>query len=177
MDYSNAIATLFLVIIALVLVALNKAGHKLIPTAYAEELPYEQQLRDWVDKLAYAESGNNYEQEPFLDSNKKYSYSCLQFQKGTWEAYTEKYQKHPGEFADINDCKQQKELAYRMIYDHYNNWGHWRCSVVNTNESELCTAAFNKLGWEPKQGIGKPPLRELRENNAECKIGHWKIEM
>ena len=171
MDCSRAIASLLLVIFAIILLALNMAGEKLVPTAYGAEPTYEYQLYEWVDKLVMDESGGR-EDIQIVDSNSAYSRGCGMFQDKTWEAYTEKYNMT---HLNVFNCSDVKLLIYTMIYDYYNNWAHWRCSVVDTKDSELCTAAFKKMGWPPKEGIGKPPLRDVRQKypNADKFYGPY----
>jgi hypothetical protein len=146
---SGTIAIVLLVTIAIITIALGS-----IKTAYASE-PYEYQLRAWIDKLVQEESGGR-EDIQIIDSNGLHSRGCLMFQDRTWEYQTEK---HGMQQADKFSCEDQKELAYRMINNRYNEWANWRCSVVDTVDSEVCTVAFKKMNWKPKKGIGKPPVK------------------
>ena len=86
------------------------------------ELSEKKTYYNWLDKLAFCESSNR-EDIVVFDSNKRYSYGSLQFQKRTWAFYIEKYQLT---LTDIMDEGQQKYLANRMLQDNVNNWKHWR---------------------------------------------------
>lgn len=61
-----------------------------------------------------------------VDVNGYYSYSCLQFQKYTFESYS-RLLSFSG---DINKCSDQIALARLMILSNWNNWSHWYHSVV-----------------------------------------------
>lgn len=98
-------------------------------------------LDKWIDSLAEYEchpsicgDGSNYRR---VDSNGYYSYSCLQFQRATFEQYAKKFDVA----GDIYDCEIQKRLAKLMILDDEKAWSHWYTSV------EL-------------RGLGKPPSLE-----------------
>ena len=163
-DNSGIHSIVILILISLIIILVGRVGRvHAFGTGIQTGTKYETELRGWIDLLVSEESGGR-EDIQIIDSNGKHSRGCGMFQDSTWDAYTEKYNvTHYDRF----NCEEVKELIYKMIYDHYNNWGHWRCSVVDTKDSELCTSAFNKLGWKPKKGIGKPPLRELRKEYAE----------
>lgn len=93
----------------------------------------------WLDKLAMCESGGRADIK-ILDSNKKWSYGILQYQRQTFIAYTRKYNLLPSAEDDeimnfIYDPDYQKMLAKKMIMD--GGAHHWRNCV-------------NK--------IGKPPI-------------------
>lgn len=88
----------------------------------------DQRIRLWVYNLAELESDDR-EDIVILDSNGKYSYSCLMFQMGTWTAQGEKYNVTTTE-ENIMDCKLQKQLAFLMIKDNPNNWRHWYNTVT-----------------------------------------------
>lgn len=164
MDYSNAIATFSLVIVAFVIVAFGFLKH-----ANASEITYEQKLDNWIYTLILEESGGR-EDIQIVDSNNAYSRGCGMFQDKTWAHYTETYDMPS---LDVFNCEHVKLLIRTMILDHYNNWAHWRCSVVDTWDSDLCMAAFDKMGWPYKEGIGKPPLPPLTEKTSKyyaCKV-------
>lgn len=99
----------------------------------------EESLRSWIDKLAQKESSGR-EDIVVLDTNNRYSYSCLQFQQATFDSYSKRYSLS----GDIMDCELQKEIAFRMISEKHTNYMHWQCSVIG------CT----KYGIT---GIGVPP--------------------
>lgn len=79
----------------------------------------------WIEKLRYAESQGN-DAVIILDSNKKYSYGCLQFQRATFDQYSKKF----GIYGDIMDCGTQKELARAMLTYDRNAWRHWYHSTT-----------------------------------------------
>jgi hypothetical protein len=79
---------------------------------------------DWLERLAGCESSHR-EDIVVLDTNKRYSYGCLQFQKRTWDYYTTRY----GVYLDIMNCQHQKELASMMLQESHLNYRHWlNCS-------------------------------------------------
>jgi len=61
-----------------------------------------------------------------IDSNNRYSYSCLQFQADTFVAMSDKYDIH----GSIYDCDVQKKIARAMLMDNPNNWKHWYNSTT-----------------------------------------------
>lgn len=141
-------AIILLAVCALMIIALGNIKQ-------AQAYSYEEELRGWIEKLVLEESSGK-EDIQIIDSNGLYSTGCLQFQNSTWEEQTKKYNLiHLDKF----NCEDQKQLAYVMLDDNYKNWARWRCSVVNTVDSEVCTRAYNKMKWKPKQGIGKPPMK------------------
>lgn len=86
---------------------------------------YETAMEQWLDRLQADESGKN----PLLvilDSNKKYSYGCIQFQMETWVHYSKKY----GIMTEIMDCSAQRKLAKLMIENDYTAWRNWFTSVT-----------------------------------------------
>lgn len=98
---------------------------------------YEQELKDWILELVQKESGGR-EDIKHLDVNGKYSYSCLQFQEETFVGFVKEFNLLPGAEDDeilnfIMDCEIAKQLAFLMISDRYDNWKHWRNSVLNTD--------------------------------------------
>lgn len=76
---------------------------------------------DWLKDLEHCESSGR-ENIKVLDVNGRYSYSCLQFQKRTFNHYTERY---GFENYDIMNCEHQKDVANEMLKEDYNNWQHW----------------------------------------------------
>lgn len=73
-----------------------------------------------LDLLSFCESGQK-EQIKVLDTNGKYSYGLLMFQRGTFDFFGEKYGL---QHDDIYSRKQQLEIAKRMIEDGLIY--HWR---------------------------------------------------
>lgn len=69
-----------------------------------------------------------------LDTNKKYSYGCLQYQMATWNHYSKKY----GIDAEIMDCDAQIEVTRNIIKYEKDGWRNWWTTVV-------------------KKGVGLPP--------------------
>jgi len=90
-------------------------------------------LDQWMMLLAEAESGGDATLK-ILDTNRKYSYGCLQFQFHTFRQYAREYSLFDG-FDDrdlrqeIYNCDSQIRLATLMIEDDYSNWRHWRNTV------------------------------------------------
>jgi hypothetical protein len=81
---------------------------------------------DWLVSLEHCESGGR-EDIVILDTNNRYSYSCLQFQERTFNHYTARY---GFEDYDIMNCEHQKDVANEMLKENYNNWRHWfNCST------------------------------------------------
>jgi hypothetical protein len=84
-------------------------------------------LDEWLDNLMLAESRGrttfeeNHGLPYIIDTNGKRSYSCLQFQEGTFKAYSKMY----NITGDITDCGTQKKLARAMIADKPGNYRHW----------------------------------------------------
>jgi len=105
--------------------------------------PQPTKLDLWIENLALKESGNNATALVF-DSNKRYSYGCLQFQMATFQFYMKMYglgtaSSTAGWKALIYDCGIQKQLAKAMIQDKQSNWKHWYNTVM-------------------RKGVGKPPV-------------------
>jgi len=90
-------------------------------------------LDKWMTLLAEAESGNDATLK-IVDTNRRYSYGCLQFQFRTFRQYAREYALFE-EFDDrglrreIYNCGSQRKLATMMIEDDYDNWRHWRNTV------------------------------------------------
>lgn len=81
---------------------------------------------DWLVELSHCESGGR-EDIVILDTNNRYSHSCLQFQARTFNHYSERY---GFEDVDIMNCEHQKDVANEMLKENYNNWQHWyNCST------------------------------------------------
>lgn len=92
-----------------------------------------QSLAQWIDALAFAESGNR-DWIVHQDRDGRNYYGCLQFREKTFRHYAEKYHliqaDESGEFMNfIYDCAFQKRLASRMIRENPQNWKHWRKTV------------------------------------------------
>lgn len=94
----------------------------------------------WLDKLALLES-NGREDIKHLDVNGRYSYSCLQFQMGTFKAfYPLIASRSPASWEKaIMDCDTQKSIARAMLAANPAAWRHWYHSVK-------------------KRGLGLPPI-------------------
>lgn len=98
-------------------------------------------LDTWLDEL------RNYENCPvegIVDINRNLSFGCLCFQENTFKGYVKQFnllpQSEDVELMNwISDCDFQKILAKKMIQDKYENWSHWRTSVIE-----------RKLGLPPK---------------------------
>lgn len=100
---------------------------KAIRTVAAAQGYSDSTLSEWLELLAQKESGNTAHIR-VLDVNNKYSYGCLQFQMGTWIGMGKTYgvATTPD---NIYDCQLQKNLAYLMISESYENWRHWGYTV------------------------------------------------
>jgi hypothetical protein len=87
-------------------------------------------LRQWIDALAVAESGNRNWIVHEEEDGRRY-YGCLQFREETFLYFAKKFHLvRTGEAGDfmnlIYDCSFQKRLATRMIRENPDNWKHWR---------------------------------------------------
>jgi len=85
----------------------------------------QESLNNWIAKLVHQESSGK-EDIVILDTNGRYSYGCLQFQRATFDHYSRLH----GIKGDIMDCKIQKRLAFAMISNRYGNWEHWYNSTM-----------------------------------------------
>jgi hypothetical protein len=98
-----------------------------------EVIPEKDALDKWMTLLAEAESGGDPTLK-ILDTNRKYSYGCLQFQFHTFRQYARQYSLFEGlEDRDLRreiyNCESQIRLATQMIEEDYANWRHWRNTV------------------------------------------------
>jgi len=75
----------------------------------------------WLAELSHCESSGR-EDIVILDTNNRYSHSCLQFQTRTFNHYSERY---GFEDVDIMNCEDQKDVANEMLKENYYNWQHW----------------------------------------------------
>lgn len=85
-------------------------------------------ISDWIEKLTMCESGGRWNIK-VMDSNDKYSYSGLQFQKSTFLAMVEKYgllrEAEARERENfLMDKDTQIELASRMLKEK-DGWKNW----------------------------------------------------
>jgi len=90
-------------------------------------------LQEWIDALAVAESGNRNWIVHEEEDGRRY-YGCLQFREETFRYFAKKFHMahtaQPEDFMDlIYDCAFQKRLAARMIRENPANWKHWRKTV------------------------------------------------
>ena len=90
-------------------------------------------LRQWVDALAIAESGNRSWIVHEEEDGRRY-YGCLQFCEKTFRYYAKKFHlvqtTEPDDVMNqIYNCAIQKRLAMRMIRENPDNWKHWRKTV------------------------------------------------
>ena len=85
---------------------------------------YEVALEEWIEKIRWEESRGN-DSVVILDTNNKYSYGCLQFQKSTFDHQANKFDIEGA----IMDCNVQKELAKAMIRDNTGAWRNWYTTV------------------------------------------------
>ena len=91
-----------------------------------EDLKGIRRYDDWLAELSHCESSGR-EDIVILDTNNRYSHSCLQFQTRTFNHYSERY---GFEDYDIMNCEDQKDVANEMLKENYNNWQHWfNCST------------------------------------------------
>lgn len=85
-------------------------------------------ISEFINQLVMMESGGHEDLKVF-DTNKKYSYSCLQFQMATWLEQGKKYGINTTS-ENIMNCSLQKNVAYKMLKDNPNNWKHWYNSTM-----------------------------------------------
>ena len=130
--YKTIATVAILSVLATLTINTASITHAEAPTMTKEQV-YNFKMDTWLNKLSKAESGND-SKLIFLDRNNKYSYSCLQFQKETWNTYSKKF----GIQGDIMDCTKQKQLAVLMVQSNYNLWRSWFTSCAI-------------------KGVGKPP--------------------
>lgn len=103
----------------------------------------EDKLDVWIDKLANIECQGCGPKFRILDANNRYSYSCLQFQKQTFDDNIRRFYPNIGKqwYSNlIYSCDFQKSLAKRMLEDGGTRVAYnWYTSVF-------------------KKGLGLPPL-------------------
>lgn len=92
-------------------------------------------LEEWIDKLEKFECEGCISPYRRIDSNGLYSYGCFQFQEETFREQVRKYNLAPyadyGEIMNfIYDCDFQKRLTKIMLEDNYQNYLHWKTSVL-----------------------------------------------
>lgn len=102
--------------------------------AQAPDLTYDQRLDNWIEQVRWEES-RGHDMLVILDTNKKYSYGCLQYQMATWNYYSKKYNVD----AEIMDCDAQKEVTRNIIKYEKDGHRNWYTTVY-------------------KKGIGLPPV-------------------
>jgi hypothetical protein len=109
-------------------------------------------LEVWIDKLAFAESGNR-ARLVHRDRDGQLYYGCLQFHAKTFRVYVKRFHLLPKNsraetMKRIYDCDFQKRLAAMMIREDPDNWKHWR--------------------WTVEKRIGMPPAEgnEARDNGS-----------
>lgn len=115
-----------------------------VPIPYSEahkveapiiEEPIKDDLDLWIDELVEYECPDCPDNFRIIDTNNRYSYSCLQFQEETFKGYIRRYDLFP-ETEDhelmnlIYHCDIQKKLAKLMIQENPKNWQHWYTSVA-----------------------------------------------
>lgn len=117
----------------------------------SQKAEYETKLDDWIEGLVQLESEgrSNFK---ILDVNGKYSYSCLQFQMGTFKAFYPLLNAGNGSKLtaagwekEIMACYTQKMIAKAMIKSNHNAWRHWYNSVK-------------------KRGLGLPPVPPIQSS-------------
>jgi len=87
-------------------------------------------LDQWIDALAFAESGNR-EWIVHRDRDGRDYYGCLQFRDTTFRYFVAKFDLAPNtDTAEVMsllyDCAFQKRLAARMLRADAENWKHWK---------------------------------------------------
>lgn len=99
-----------------------------------KEVPFRSQLDLYLDKLVKYECHGPCLKNPrfrIIDSNGKYSYSCLQFQEATFFSMTKKYNIEIKAWDDIYNCDIQKKVAKAMWMDtKAATKVHWYHSIV-----------------------------------------------
>jgi hypothetical protein len=104
-----------------------------LPAQPASSVRARQSLKQWLNALALAESGNR-AWIVHRDRDGRDYYGCLQFRETTFRYFVDKFELAPdAEDAEvmelIYDCAFQKRLAARMIRENPENWKHWRNTV------------------------------------------------
>lgn len=114
--------TLLTTAVLLTSLALPANAKNRTPESYASplEITEPDSLDLYIERLAFLESSGR-EQVVILDSNKRYSRGCLQFQDATFHEQTKKYDLS----GDIMDCLLQKRLAKAMLIDNPRSIRHW----------------------------------------------------
>jgi len=123
-----------------------------------------QSLRQWLDALAFAESGNR-AWIVHRDRDGRDYYGCLQFRETTFRYFVDKFELAPdAEDAEvmelIYDCAFQKRVAARMIRENPGNWRHWRNTVQRIGLPPGSTAAPEPATAAPS---GHPPEVDNRK--------------
>ena len=103
------------------------------PAVSAPIRPSGDALQIWINKLAFAESGNR-ARLVHRDRDGQLYYGCLQFHARTFRVYVKRFHLLPTSsraemMRRIYDCGFQKRLAAMMIRDDPDNWKHWRWTV------------------------------------------------
>ena len=122
--------------------------NELLEPQSTPQTEWQKALKNWIENLVEYES-NGSSTVKVLDWNGKYSYGCLQFQEQTFLGFTKGLKTLPNATDEeimnfIYDCEYQKLLAFKMIETNYDNWRHWRYSVIN-------------------RGLGLPPILKAED--------------
>ena len=127
----TGITILFVSVLVIASLGMNATASK---TSNAATLTVSEpdQLDLYIERLAFAESSGR-DDIVIIDTNGKKSYSCLQFQRTTFDRYSAKY-KISG---DIKDCAAQRRLARAILLNEPGGWRNW---------------------WTSVQRIGRPPV-------------------
>lgn len=96
-----------------------------------QEILREERFSQWLDKLQALECPNCRPHFARLDSNGEYSYSCLQFQRRTFEGMARRYKLDAGGDADaIYSCDLQRQIATAMFNENARSAAnHWYTSI------------------------------------------------
>jgi hypothetical protein len=108
-------------------------GDLATPSVERANVRAQRSLRQWLDRLSFAESTNR-EWITHQDRDGRNYYGCLQFRESTFRFFVKKYNLAPdaeeSEVMDLMfDCEFQKRVAGHMLRDNPENWKHWKFTV------------------------------------------------
>lgn len=129
------LATISMLIFATVLAILVTVPLK-VNSKINEQQEETRKFEEWLDKLVAYECPNCQANFRRLDSNGEYSYSCLQFQRRTFEDMAKRYQiptkLYPSDRVSepIYSCRIQRAVATAMFEDQGSKAArHWYTSI------------------------------------------------
>lgn len=132
---AGAVITGIILMLGLILAAIQITEPDITPNIINNPIlneNVEDEMDNWLSKLARFEYPGAEKYFKHLDSNGKYSYGCLQFQAATFAGMAQKYGivKAFGDASAIYDCSIQKEIARAMFEDDAEAASnHWYTSI------------------------------------------------